>query len=349
MSEYHIGQISFHDKRALNQVETLLKKEGITRDKNLDYIAGMFDQDYQLVATGSCFGNTLRCLAVDSAHQGEGLLNQVISHLIDIQYRRGNMHLFLYTKCDTVKFFGDLGFYEVTRVNNKVAFLENKRNGFQNYLEQLQNDTDKTGVVKGSVIMNANPFTLGHQYLLETAAAQCDLLHVFIVSEDASLVPYQVRKELVIKGSSHLKNIIYHDTGNYMISTATFPSYFLKDTDVVIESHAKLDIEIFIKIAKVLNINKRFVGEEPFSQVTGIYNQVMKQGLEEAGLECHIIPRKKHDGAAISASKARTMLHDGQLDLFKSIVPESTYHYFTSDEGKELISVIKKSTDIVHY
>lgn len=349
MAEYHISKISFDDKRAIAQMEALLEQEGIIRDKNLDYIAGMFDEEYHLAATGSCFKNTLRCLAVDSGHQGEGLLNQLITHLMDVQYRRGNMHLFLYTKCNTVRFFSDLGFHEIARVDNKVVFLENKRNGFQSYLDHLKAETQMSGTSVGAVIMNANPFTLGHQFLLETAASQCDVLHLFVVSEDTSIVPFDVRYELIKKGSSHIPNLVYHETGHYMISNATFPSYFLKDDATVIESHAKLDIEIFIKIAASLGITKRFVGEEPFSQVTGIYNQVMKQGLTASGLECQIIPRKALDGDAISASTVRQAIHNGDMKAFQQMVPPSTYDYFVSDQGKALVEKIKNASDIIHY
>ncbi|MEG0565548.1 MAG: adenylyltransferase/cytidyltransferase family protein, partial [Hungatella sp.] len=181
------------------------------------------------------------------------------------------------------------GFYEIARVDGQVVFMENRRTGFADYLAHLQAEsaaaiaalsklpTHPSSV--GAVILNANPFTLGHQYLLETAAAACDLLHVFVVSEDVSLFPFSVRSQLVEKGSAHLKNVLYHQTGNYMISNATFPSYFLKDSDIVIRSHAKLDIEVFKQIARSLGITDRFIGEEPFSQVTGIYNQVMEEEL----------------------------------------------------------------------
>lgn len=86
--------------------------------------------------------------------------------------------------------------------------------------------------------MNANPFTLGHLYLTERASAENDTVHLFMVSEDASLIPFKVRRRLVTEGTSHLDNIIYHDSGPYIISSATFPSYFQKDMDSVIESHA---------------------------------------------------------------------------------------------------------------
>ena len=110
MSEYTISRVCPTDKTVLAQIDTLLGQEGIRRDGNLDYICAMFDEEYNVIGTGSCFGNTLRCFAVSSAHQGEGLLNQIITHLIEVQCARGNMHLFLYTKVKSSKFFGDLGF-----------------------------------------------------------------------------------------------------------------------------------------------------------------------------------------------------------------------------------------------
>ena len=74
-----ISQIYPNDHRGIKQVKALLEKEGITLDKNLDYTCCLYDDDYNPVATGSCFGNTLRCFAVSKDHQGEGLLNQVVS------------------------------------------------------------------------------------------------------------------------------------------------------------------------------------------------------------------------------------------------------------------------------
>lgn len=113
MSDYFINQVYPADKRTNAQVDALLQQEGIRRDGHLDYTCVMFDEDYHAIATGSCFGNTLRCMAVDHNHQGEGLMNEIVSHLVQYQFNRGNTHLFLYTKCSSAKFFGDLGFKEI--------------------------------------------------------------------------------------------------------------------------------------------------------------------------------------------------------------------------------------------
>lgn len=344
----YVSRIFPTDKRGMAQVDALLAQEGISRDRNLDYTCGIYDEDFHVIATGSCFGNTLRCFAVDHGHQGEGLLNEVISHLIDYQAGRGNIRLFLYTKPGTAKFFGDLGFYEIARVPERLVFMENRRDGFSAYLTALEKDKKEDGV-SAAIVMNANPFTLGHQYLVEQAAAQCDRLHLFVVSEDASLIPAAVRKKLVQEGVRHLPNVIVHDCGPYMISSATFPSYFLKDSETVIESQARLDVEIFIRIARALRITARYVGEEPTSQVTGLYNRVMADALPQAAISCHILPRKALDGQPISASTVRMAIKTGDDALLRSLVPDTTWNWLQSPEAAPVIQRIKGESDVVHY
>lgn len=347
MSEYSISQVSPSDKRTLAEIDELLHQEGIRRDGNLDYICAIFDENYHVIGTGSCFGNTLRCFAVSSAHQGEGLLNQIITHLIEVQCARGNMHLFLYTKVKSAKFFGDLGFYEIARVEDTLVFMENRRDGFGSYLRRLE--TTRTEGKSAALVMNANPFTLGHQYLVETAAAACDTLHLFVVSEDASLVPFSVRKKLVQAGVAHLPNVVLHDSGPYIISNATFPSYFLKDEAAVIDGHARLDLAVFARIAAVLNITARYVGEEPTSQVTGMYNQIMCEQLPKAGIDCIVIPRREANGRPISASTVRQCLQSGDWETLKTLVPQTTLDYFQSPEAAPVLARIRSAGNVVHY
>ncbi len=347
MSEYRISRIYPTDRRGLDEVDALLTQEGIRRDANLDYICGMYDEKGRIIATGSCFGNTLRCFAVRSDHQGEGLLNEILSHLIEVEYERGQIRLFLYTKVQTARFFHDVGFYEIARVDQKLVFMENRRNGFSSYLKNLAKD--KRDGRSAAIVMNANPFTLGHQYLAETAAAACDTLHLFIVSEDADLFPFEVRKRLVQEGVAHLPNVICHDSGPYIISNATFPSYFLKDEETVIESHAKLDLEVFKQIAAALSITCRFVGEEPTSQVTGIYNRLMAEALPGAGIDCVVIPRKEAGGSPISASTVRRCIQTGDMEALRTLVPETTLAYLLSEEADPVLEKIRKAGNVVHY
>lgn len=343
---YTIAQVRPDDQRALAQIDALLEREGIQRDAHLDYICALFDESGEAVATGSCFGNTLRCFAVSGDRQGERLLNQVVTHLIAVQLERGNVGLFLYTKLSAAPFFADLGFYEIARVDGALVFMENRRNGFANYLNALARS--KSGP-SAAIVMNANPFTLGHQYLVEQAAARWDRVHLFLVSEEASLVPFSLRKRLVRAGIAHLPNVCLHDSGPYIISNATFPSYFLKEENAVIRGHALLDLAVFVQIARALDVSCRYVGEETSSRVTGLYNEIMARELPRAGIQCRVIPRLAIEGQTVSASAARRALRDGDWDGLRRMVPPSTYDYFASPEAAPVLERIRRAEDVDHY
>ena len=172
---------------------------------------------------------------------------------------------------------------------------------------------------------------------------------MFVVSEDASLVPFAVRKKLVQEGVAHLPNAVVHESGPYIISNATFPSYFLKDEETVIEGHARLDLAVFFQIARELQICRRYVGEEPFSQVTGIYNLIMKEELNKKDIDCIVVPRKEKEGTIISASTVRQYIKNMQWEDLKKIVPDTTWNYFTSAEAQKIIAAIQNSDNVIHY
>ena len=338
--------ISPRDVRGQRQVDALLEQEGIRRDGNLDYTCGLFDSSWRLAATGSCFGNTIRCLAVDRVRQGEGLLNQIISHLMEVQTQRGNTHLFLYTKPQSARFFGDLGFYEIVQAEG-VVFMENRRRGFSDYCAALER-TRREGT-SAAIVMNANPFTLGHLHLVERAAAENNAVHLFVLSEEAGPIPFAVRRRLVREGTAHLSNVICHDSGPYIISGATFPSYFLKDGDTVIRAHAALDLAVFGRIAPCLNLTRRYVGEERTSHVTALYNEEMIRRLPELGIECRVVPRLERDGQPVSASTVRQAIHDGQLEDIRPLVPDAAWDYFTSPEAGAVVAAIQAEQNVIHY
>ena len=170
-----------------------------------------------------------------------------------------------------------------------------------------------------------------------------------MVSEDASLFPADVRKRLVIEGVRHLPNVLVHDCGPYMISSATFPSYFLKDSETVIESQARLDVQTFIRIADALHISSRYVGEEPTSQVTGIYNQIMAAMLPQAGISCNIIPRKAIDGKPISASTVRMAIKTGDNTMLRDLLPVTTWEWLQTPEAEHVIQRIQNEDNVIHY
>lgn len=313
----------------MKRADELLKREGIKRDPNLDLLLAAFDEEGDILACGGLFRNTLRCLCVDSAHQGEGILNELVSRLIALQAERGIFHLFLCTKPDTAHFLGSLGFYEIARDGGRLVFMENRRGGFSAYLEKLKKESEGLlpeggGCVSHAIVMNANPFTLGHRYLCEKAASECDLLHVFVLSEELSLFSFKDRFGMVKAGTEHIKNLVLHETSSYMISAATFPSYFLKGEEEVARAQAELDAEVFSRIAEALDISARWVGEEPLSETTRLYNSVLSEALPKKGIALNIVPRKETDGEAISASRVREALKTGNTGLLKKLLPASS-------------------------
>lgn len=346
MYDYHISEIRFSDKYAVSERDALLAAEGIKADAHLDYSAGLYD-DGKLAATGSCFANTLRCVAVDGRRQGDGLLGKILTHLIDYQMRRGISHLFLYTKTDKAFFFSDLGFTEIARVGDTLSFMENRREGFSSYLRELSKQ--KKDDDSAAIVMNCNPFTLGHRWLAERTAAENKTVHLFVVSEDVSFFPFRDRYEMVAKGCADLRNVVLHETGSYLISSAVFPSYFLEDDHSAIKAQARLDIELFKKIAPALGVRKRCVGEEPFSKVTKIYNEIMQEELPAAGIECVVIPRKELNGTPVSASRVRELLRCGRLEEAVALVPQTTRDYLLSPAGCEVIQKLKEAESVTHY
>lgn len=349
MSDFDLRRISPYDREQIDAVAHLLQREGLKLDHHLDDIYGIYDESQALIATGAIYHNTLRCIAIDAANQGLGLMNTLISHLMRVLHDRGYYHLFVYTKVTTAKFFEDVGFYPIARVDDRLVFLENRRDGFATYLQGLQKESFlKTGKV-AAIVMNANPFTLGHRHLIETACQSCDWVHLFMVSEDQSVIPFEVRKALILAGTQDLTNLSYHETGPYLISSATFPAYFLKDEEAVIRTQADLDMMLFMQIAKALHITDRFVGEEPTSQVTHIYNETMASRLIPVGIALHILPRKTLHDRPISASQVRLAIKEHRIQDIQAMVPPTTYAYLTSPRGQAVVQAIQAANQVIHY
>lgn len=348
MQNQQIVKIYPSNKIAMRKVDRLLAEQGIQRDNHLGYICGIYDHNKKLIATGSTFQNTLRCMAVSESHKGEGLMNIIISHLFHYLHGQGYDHLFMYTKSAASCLFTQLGFEEIVRIENHLHFLENKKNGFSNYLDALIQPLSENKKV-AAIVMNANPFSLGHQYLVETAAKENDWVHLFLLEEDASFFPYEVRRQLVEEGTKHLKNVTIQPTSYYIISQATFPSYFQKDEKSVIDGHALLDAQIFTRIAKHLNITKRYVGEEPYSEMTNQYNQMMKIAFGNTPIQLKVLQRKEIDKQIISGSKIRYALTQNNWDMIEKFVPQTTFKFLQSPAAHSIIEVLKASKDVTHH
>ena len=327
MSMTSTRHIPSTDTRGRAAIARFLQAQGLLFDEGVQFSVAVYDDNEQLVGTGSFDHNTIKCVAIDESQRGLNLTGTVITQLINEQYRRGITHVFLYTKPTNLTFFADFGFYVIAKTAD-VALLENKRSGVQSYLDALSCPPIEPAQSIAGIVMNANPFTLGHRHLVETASKAHDVVHLFMVEADRSEFSTQERYELIKQGIGDLPNVYLHRGGDYIISAATFPSYFLKDTALIVDAHARLDIELFCQhIAPALGITTRYVGTEPTCQVTNHYNQVMTALGEQHGLNITQVERLQVDGQVVSASRVRALLSQGELSAIKPLVPPATYAF----------------------
>ena len=176
----------------------------------------------------------------------------------------------------------------------------------------------------GVVVMNCNPFTLGHRYLIEQAAKQVERLFVMVVREDCSLFAYAERKAMVEQGVAHLENVTVIDGSEYAISQATFPTYFLKRLDDAADTQMLLDLDLFRRhIAPALGATVRFVGTEPTDRLTRRYNQLMHEVLADV----RETARLEKKGNVVSASRVRKAMEQGDMSTIRQLVPPTTLPY----------------------
>ncbi len=323
--------------RKQKKLREFLASMQLRYDEGIEYTVNMVTPEGEIAATGSLQNNVLKCIAVDDRFQGMGLSSRVVTLLMNRAMEEGHSHLFVFTKPKNIAMFSDLGFYPIIKTED-VLFMENVRDGIIKYVRSLERPTEQKKNI-GAIVANCNPFTNGHRYLIETAATQCEVLHLFVLSEDRSAFPAEVRYRLVKEGIASIgaDNIILHKTSDYLISSAVFPIYFIKEEKRAEQINCELDLRIFAEyFAKELGITKRFVGTEPFCPVTSAYNREMKAILSQYGIEVVEIERKKQDKIAISASRVRECMARGDYREIEKMVPPSTMRYLLSPQGKEI-------------
>ena len=254
-----------------------------------------------VVATGSLRGNVLQCFAVDKEIQGEGLANKVVDHLTQVAFERGKSRVFVFTNPANIPLFKGMAF-RLLAETKWAALLESGYPTIKEYTKALAQLKPLSQATISGLVLNCNPFTLGHQYLVEQASDASDHVFLQVVEEDRSVFPFAARLDLVKKGTAHFSNVTVLASGPYAVSLATFPSYFSAEETSHARAGASIDATIYAThIASSLGIKQRLVGTEPYSPVTAIYNETLRQVLGEHGIQLVEIPRKEQDGKAISA------------------------------------------------
>lgn len=345
--------------RQRQRIEAFLKRNGLRFD-DMHYYAAVTDDDGEMIAGGGLKGNVIKCVAVDDAHKGEAIANTLISHLIAHANEEGHSNVMLFTKPKNRQLFESLSFRLLAEAPEAVL-METGIGGINNMVEQLKKikeegevckennqeckEEEKTNLnittpqhlnpstpqplttttpLRGVVVMNCNPFTLGHRYLIEQAAKQVERLFVMVVREDCSLFAYAERKAMVEQGVAHLKNVTVIDGSEYAISQATFPTYFLKRLDDAADTQMLLDLDLFRRhIAPALGATVRFVGTEPTDRLTRRYNQLMHEVLADV----RETARLEKKGNAVSASRVRKAMEQGDMSTIRQLVPPTTLPY----------------------
>ena len=307
----------------------------------------------EVMATGSLEGTVLRMVAVDPRVQEGGLASAVISRLLEEARSRGRHHLFVFTKPDSAERFSELGFVAIARFDPHVVLLEMGEPNVETFRKHLRR-VAATGVngaipgeIRGAIVMNANPFTLGHRHLVQEARARCDRLFIVVVETDRSAFPFAVRRQLVQEGVADLPGVAVLGGGEYSISSATFPTYFLKHLDDAeqIRLQARLDSVLFSDLfGRELGLSRRFVGTEPLCPVTALYNEALLEILPPRGIEVTVIPRKTDSGGAISASSVRRSWVAEDWEALRRLVPPSTERFLRDQESRPIWERLRRSS-----
>ncbi|HEY3984537.1 [citrate (pro-3S)-lyase] ligase [Cedecea sp.] len=324
-------RIKRSENRKIAEVTRFLRANDLSIDTTVEIFITV-SRNQQLIACGGIAGNIIKCVAIDESARGEGLALTLATELINLAYERQCTQLFIYTKSENEALFKQCGFYPLARVPNIMVLMENSATRLQQYASYLTT-LRRSGKKIGCIVMNANPFTLGHRHLIQTAASQCDWLHVFMVKEDTSRFPYEDRLTLVRAGARDIDRITVHRGSEYMISRATFPCYFIKEQSVINHCYTEIDLQIFRQhLAPALGITHRFVGTEPFCKVTADYNRDMRTRLADTSsnapaIELVEIERLAYREKYISASWVRQLLVKHDLATLEHLVPEATRDY----------------------
>ena len=332
--------------RQRRRIEQFLGDNGLRLD-DVDYYAALVDETTdEIVAGGGLKGGVIKCVAVADGHKGEAVANQIVSHLIAHANADGHQCVKLFTKPQNQKMFESMSFRLLAEAP-KAILMETGIGGIRKYSEELESEKGKVKSEKsngklhhlnpspqqpimpqsGIIIMNCNPFTLGHRYLIEQAVQQVDTLYILVVREDCSMFGYDERKAMIVRGVAHINNVVVCDGSEYSISATTFPTYFLKSLSDASDTQMTLDIDLYRRhIAPALGATVRFVGTEPDDPLTRRYNELMKSMLPDV----REVARLQQSGVAVSASRVRKAIVENHLAQAARLVPPTTVPYIVA-------------------
>lgn len=350
MYGYHVERMHQGQKDA---IRLFLSHQNLEYEESVEQTLVLWHDD-QIVGTCSSEGAVIKMFAIQKCYRQNGASTILLTHMVNNLFDKGVYTVLAYTPTDNKPIFESLQFKCVYDTGD-VALMQVGINGLKHDLDDFQKRLDSQGNELGlqggraAIVMNGNPFTKGHLYLIERAAQETDQVIVFVVEADRSSFPTAVRFDLIREGTKHLKNVMVVKGGLFMVSSATFPQYFERDVSKRAQWGAELDAGIFCShIAKALNITKRYVGTEPFCETTRKYNQALKTTCADRQIELIEVERMKAEVLEVSASMVRSLLKFGDFEAVSTLVPESTFRFLKSDEATEIIERMIRSDGTKH-
>ncbi len=313
-------------KEEVEKTKEFLAEFDLEFEKDIIYTLNCMEED-KIVATISCSKSVIKCMAVDEKYQGLNVASTLVSKMIQYLYHLGTDSIFVFTKPSNKEIFVNIGFKEIVSTENTVL-LEIYSN-INETLDYVQEKYSLYAKEYAAIVMNCNPMTNGHLYLIEECSKQNSNVIVFVVEEDKSYFKFEDRFEIVKKECKKFSNVVVVPATQYIISSATFPTYFYKDeVDSDVES-VVVDLEIFNQyFVPKFNIVKRYVGTEPFDLLTKSYNDAMHKIFDNLV----VVERLKLDGEYISASRVRELVKKGEFEEIKRMVPLATYNLIVKND-----------------
>lgn len=324
MQNIEVREIPLSLKHLRLRHRSLLEKHGLTMEDEPDFLCGIFDCDDNLLGAASLCGNIIKGVVVDEALRGTDAAAMLLTAVRDKGLAAGHTNLFLFTKPEYRDMFASMAFHPVGEGRGAVL-LESNRRGISAYCQYL-GSLPRKGERNGAIVMNVNPFTRGHRYLIEQAAAGVDTLFIIPVGEnEKTRFSYAERLEMLRRGTADIPNVVIADASPYSISAGTFPSYFIKSVTERTDAHITLDLDIFCRhIAPALHISERFAGTEPADPLTARYNSLMQEILPARGIKFTEIERCGDASGIYSASRVRTLLDEGMTARAASLLPSTS-------------------------
>jgi [citrate (pro-3S)-lyase] ligase len=332
---YQIKEVLLDKEREL-QIE-FLQTHNLEYEYDIDYSILVYDGD-EIIATGSISNNIMKDFAVKKEYSGQNITGLMFKHLVQVLQSKNIYHFFVFTKPENEQIFLSLNMKRIVQTMNTV--LLEGGDTIDHVLGELKKEYHLSDNKKACVIINANPMTKGHLYLVEKASKENEEVLVFVVSENLSSFPFEDRFNIIKEATKDLENVTVLPTLNYLVSRVTFPRYFLKDETLISDEQTLVDVLVYKQYyTKIFNIKKRYVGTEPLSPTTNKYNKVMKDYL---GTHLNIVDRIFEDKDVVSASLVRKLIRDNKISEIEKFVPKATFDYLLSEKGQRVIKEIQE-------